>query len=56
MDERNLPLLEDKLKAWGWTQEAKAQRLGDRSESLLVFRPTLDPLSQPPLSPAPKPD
>jgi hypothetical protein len=56
MDERNLPLLEDKLKAWGWTQEAKAQRLGDRSESLLVFRPTLDPLSQSPLSPAPKPD
>ena len=56
MDERNLPLLEDKLKAWGWTQEAKAQRLGDRSESLLVFRPTLAPLSQSPLSPAPKPD
>jgi hypothetical protein len=39
MDERNLPLLEDKVKAWGWTLEARAQRLDDRSESLLIFRP-----------------
>lgn len=39
MDERNLPLLEDKVKAWGWVLEARAQRLDDRSESLLVFRP-----------------
>jgi hypothetical protein len=56
LDERNLPLLEDKLKAWGWTQEAKAQRLGDRSESLLVYRADLDALSQSPPSPAPAPD
>jgi hypothetical protein len=46
IDERNLPLLEDKLKAWGWTQAAKAQRLGDRSESLLIFQPHPDKLSQ----------
>lgn len=39
MDERNLPLLEDKVKAWGWIQEGRAQRLDDRSDSLLIFRP-----------------
>jgi 4-amino-4-deoxy-L-arabinose transferase-like glycosyltransferase len=42
MDERNLPLLSDKLQTWGWAQTGKAQRLGDRSESLLIFRPTPD--------------
>jgi len=42
--ERNLPLLEDKVKAWGWIQEARAQRLDDRSDSLLIFRP----LNRPP--------
>ena len=48
IDERNLPLLEDKLTAWGWVRAAKAQRLGDRSESLLIFRPHPDKLSQVP--------
>ncbi len=39
MDEKNLPLLEDRLQAWGWTHEATAARLGERSDRLLIFRP-----------------
>jgi hypothetical protein len=39
MDEKNLPLLEDRLQAWGWTLEATAARLGERSDRLMIFRP-----------------
>ncbi len=40
MDEKNLPLLADRLRAWGWTQQASAARLGERSDRLLIYRPT----------------
>jgi hypothetical protein len=38
MDEKNLPLLGDRLGALGWTPEATADRLGERSDRLLIFR------------------
>jgi hypothetical protein len=47
MDARNLPLLEEKITALGWTQTAKAHRLGDRNESLLIFRPHHNALIKP---------
>ena len=56
MDARNLPLLEDKISDWGWTPASKAQRLGDRSESLLIFRPHRNPLIKPDSSAAPTGD
>jgi hypothetical protein len=40
MDEKNLPLLDDRLQALGWTLEATAARLGERSDRLLIFRPS----------------
>ena len=40
MDEKNLPLLNDRLQALGWTPEASAARLGERSDRLLIFRPS----------------
>ena len=43
MDEKNLPLMNDKLKSLGWTPVSKAYRLGDRNESILVFRPLTAP-------------
>ena len=52
MDEKNLPLLDDRLQALGWTLEATAARLGERSDRLLIFRP-----SQPhPIDTPPQPD
>jgi hypothetical protein len=47
MDEKNLPLMNDKLKSLGWTPVSKAYRLGDRNESILVFRPITAPLTSP---------
>jgi 4-amino-4-deoxy-L-arabinose transferase-like glycosyltransferase len=38
MDEKNLPLLADRIDALGWIPEATAARLGDRSDRLLIFR------------------
>jgi hypothetical protein len=43
MDEKNLPLLNDRLKVLGWTPEATAARLGERSDRLLIFRPLQQP-------------
>jgi 4-amino-4-deoxy-L-arabinose transferase-like glycosyltransferase len=40
MDEKNLPLLSDRLQDLGWTPEATAARLGERSDRLLIFRPS----------------
>jgi hypothetical protein len=40
MDEKNLPLLSDRLQDLGWTAEATAARLGERSDRLLIFRPS----------------
>ena len=38
MDEKNLSLLANRLDALGWTPEATVERLGDRSDRLLIFR------------------
>jgi len=51
MDEKNQALLADRLKALGWTLEATAARLGDRSDRILIFRPST-PLTLPPAAPA----
>jgi hypothetical protein len=40
MDEKNMPLLNDRLQDLGWTPQATAARLGDRSDRLLIFRPS----------------
>ena len=40
MDEKNLPLLAERLRALGWTQQASAARLGERSDRLLIYGPT----------------
>jgi 4-amino-4-deoxy-L-arabinose transferase-like glycosyltransferase len=40
MDEKNLPLLAERLRTLGWTQQARAARLGERSDRLLIYRPT----------------
>lgn len=40
MDEKNQPLLDERLKAMGWTLEATAARLGDRSDRILIYRPS----------------
>ena len=45
MDEKNLPLMNNKLKSLGWTPASKAYRLGDRNESILVFRPLTAPIT-----------
>jgi hypothetical protein len=37
---QNLPLLSAKVKSLGWTEPNGIKRPGDRSESLLIFRPT----------------
>ena len=39
MDEKNLPLMAERLRALGWVQTATAARLGDRSDRLLIFSP-----------------
>lgn len=39
IDEQNLPLMADKLKALGWKQEAAVQRPSDNDERILIFRP-----------------
>jgi hypothetical protein len=52
MDEKNLPLLEDRLQAWGWTLEATAARLGERSDRLMIFRPS-QPTQDTPALPEP---
>ena len=51
MDEKNLPLLDDRLKALGWTPEATAARLGERSDRLLIFRPSQPPQNETPTLP-----
>jgi hypothetical protein len=43
MDEKNLPLLNDRLQDLGWTPQATAARLGERSDRLLIFRPSQPP-------------
>jgi 4-amino-4-deoxy-L-arabinose transferase-like glycosyltransferase len=48
MDEKNRPLLADRLAALGWTPEATAARLGDRSDRILIYRPTTPIKDQPP--------
>jgi hypothetical protein len=45
MDEKNLPLMNNKLKSLGWTPVSKAYRLGDRNESILIFRPLTEPVT-----------
>lgn len=40
VDEKNLPLLAERLRALGWTQQASAARLGERSDRLWIYRPT----------------
>ncbi len=40
MDEKNLPLLAERVRTLGWTQQASAARLGERSDRLLIYRPT----------------
>lgn len=39
MDEKNRPLMAERLRALGWEQAAIAARLGERSDRLLIFRP-----------------
>jgi hypothetical protein len=51
MDEKNLPLLSDRLQALGWTREATAARLGERSDRLLIFRPLPPPPDNTPTLP-----
>jgi hypothetical protein len=51
MDEKNRPLLADRLAALGWTPEATAARLGDRSDRILIYRPTTPIKDQPPAQP-----
>jgi hypothetical protein len=55
MDEKNLSLLNNRLQDLGWTPEATAARLGERSDRLLIFRPS-QPLQHdtPPLPAAAK--
>jgi 4-amino-4-deoxy-L-arabinose transferase-like glycosyltransferase len=48
MDEKNRPLLADRLAALGWTPEATAARLGDRSDRILIYRPATPIKNQPP--------
>jgi hypothetical protein len=43
VDEKNLPLLDDRLKVLGWTPTATAARLGERSDRLMIFRPFQPP-------------
>jgi hypothetical protein len=50
IDEKNLPLLADRLEDLGWVPEATADRLGVRSDRLLIFRP-LHPIQDSPLLP-----
>ena len=52
MDEKNLPLLEDRLQDLGWTLEATAARLGERSDRLMIFRPA-QPIQDTPALPEP---
>jgi 4-amino-4-deoxy-L-arabinose transferase-like glycosyltransferase len=52
MDEKNLPLMNNKLKSLGWTPVSKAYRFGDRNESILVFRPLTAPQTNTPVSAA----
>jgi hypothetical protein len=52
MDEKNLPLLDDRLKALGWTLEGTAARLGERSDRLLIFRPSQPQQPDTPTQPA----
>ena len=40
IDEKNQALLADRLTALGWTPEATAARLGDRSDRILILRPS----------------
>jgi hypothetical protein len=51
MDEKNLSLMNDRLKALGWTREATAARLGERSDRLLIFRPLPPPPDDTPTLP-----
>jgi len=48
MDEKNLSLMNDRLQALGWTLEATAARLGERSDRLLIFRPLPPPQNNTP--------
>ena len=41
----------DRLKALGWTPEATAARLGERSDRLLIFRPSQPPQNDTPTLP-----
>ena len=53
IDEKNLPLMADKMERLGWVQHAKAQRPADKDEHILIYRasarpqvPRLDPALQ----------
>lgn len=39
IDQKNLPLMAEKIKTLGWEQAATAQRPSDSNESILIFRP-----------------
>jgi hypothetical protein len=52
IDEKNLPLMAEKIERMGWIQHARAQRPGDKNEHILIYRAVY--LAQPPLvAPAP---
>lgn len=52
IDEKNLPLMAEKIERMGWIQHARAQRPGDKNEHILIYRAVY--LAQPPfVAPAP---
>jgi hypothetical protein len=40
VDRANLPLLSAKLKVLGWTEAAKAPRVQNKEENIVIFKPT----------------
>ena len=52
MDEKNLPLMSEKIERMGWTPHAKAQRPADKDEHILIFRAATPPPT-PLVAPAP---
>ena len=47
MDEKNLPLMAEKIERMGWIPHAKAQRPADKDEHILIYRAAVPPTSRP---------